>query len=298
MKNYVLKVILLLAFASTILDASESNKDIIEILNSIPPEEKLEIKELFKNLFKNQVFSYTLYGDKPVSITHTSLNACSQEEILEILSLTGYCQEALEIFYEPASFFNKRWETWNKYKNLFKLNKYALVEKKYGSQSRIIIINIEAFKNAVNKNIDLFKKSLNENVSCEALLECLRIEKTNIWNDLDYDQGLLGILLGFGRHNAMLFEKRERLIDLLNRPLLDPFRINREIELIDKKLQPFHECDRCILASTNRVMFAADSANKETIELRTKYDKLNREINLIYSKPDWFEKTMIQLTSD
>lgn len=48
----------------------------------------------------------------------------------------------------------------------------------------------------------------------------------------------------------------------------------------------------------NRVGFAADPDHPETIELRTKYDQLNTKINEIYFKEDWFEHTLMQLTSD
>ena len=45
-------------------------------------------------------------------------------------------------------------------------------------------------------------------------------------------------------------------------------------------------------------MFLADPNHQETIQLRNKYDELNKKINEIYSRDDWFEQTLIQLTSD
>jgi hypothetical protein len=71
-----------------------------------------------------------------------------------------------------------------------------------------------------------------------------------------------------------------------------------EQNLSNSKLRSLREHDPYIIASINRVCFAADPEHHETIKLKTKYDKLNMKINEIYSKDDWFEQTLIQLTSD
>jgi hypothetical protein len=115
-------------------------------------------------------------------------------------------------------------------------------------------------------------------------------------------QKALGILLGFGKHNARLFQQKEDLLEKEDRLKkygiykLEP--IQKELQLMNAKLQSLHEHDSYIIASINRVCFAADLEHYETLKLRNKYDELNIKINEIYSKADWLEQTLLQLISN
>ncbi len=44
------------------------NQNVREILNNIPKNEKEALEELFYNLFDRNNFSYSLFGDKPMSL--------------------------------------------------------------------------------------------------------------------------------------------------------------------------------------------------------------------------------------
>jgi hypothetical protein len=289
--------ILIISLASSFIGASENNYNFYYIFNNISDTEKLDIKELFDFLFKHQVFAYTLYGDKPMSFSEP-LDDISKTNISEYISLKDYCQETLENFVESKKAFKKRWDTWHRYRDKFQLKNYLLLEKKIANQSRIFLINVAAFEGIVNKNIKLFRKIVGANISAEVLLEQFKDEETDVWDILKHHTGLIGILLGFGRHNAMLFQKREKLYDLLENPLTNSESIEKKLNQIGNRLSFFHEHDPQIIASINRVMFMADSNHPETIKLKKKYDKLNQKINEIYSRDDWFEQTLSQLVSD
>ncbi len=289
-------------FASQFLLASEIKSDSLAIFCSISNEDQLKIKNLFRELFKYEEFAYSLYSDKPMSFSDSLLNEYSANQLLEFLSLKDYCQDTLEFFGEPSKLFKKRWETWKKHKSKFKLKGYLLLEKNIGDQRRIFLINIKSFKREVNQNINLFKQKINPNVSADNLITQFEDENTDVFDILHHNVGLLGILLGFGKHNSMLFQYREDLTDNLEKKKksgiykLDS--IKNKLNFVNDKLQSLHEHDFYIIASINRVCFAADPEHHETIELKNKYDNLNRKINEIYSRDDWFERTLIQLTSD
>jgi hypothetical protein len=297
-----MKFILLFFFASHFLLASEVNSHAPIAFYLIPYEDQLEIRQLFREIFKYEEFAYSLYGDKPMSFSDSLLNPCSANQLLQFLSLKDYCKDTLENFVEPKNLFNQRWNIWKKYNNQFNLNKYLLIEKKIGNQRRVFFINISAFKKIVNLNIQSFKKIIHPDISAETLLDQFKDENMDVFTILNNNKGLLGILLGFGTHNSFMFQKREDLLNLLERKEMAGIHkleyIQKRLRLIDAKLKIFHEHDAYIIASLNRVMFLANPNHPETIQLRNKYDDLNRKINQIYSQEDWFEQTLIQLTSD
>jgi hypothetical protein len=262
----------------------------------------LKIKNLFGELFKYEEFAYSLYGDKPMSFSDSILNEYSASQVLEFLSLRDYCQDTLENFIDPLKTFKERWSVWKKYSDQFKLKNYFLIEKKIGNQIRVFFINIPAFKRVVNQHIYTFKKIINPTISAESLLSQFEDENSDVFDILHHHQGLLGILLGFGKHNAMLFQQRGDLIDDLERKkkfgIYNLENIQNKLLLVNNALKPLRKHDSYVIASINRVCFVADPKHHETIELRKKYDNLNKKINEIYSKDDWFEQTLIQLTSD
>jgi hypothetical protein len=206
----VIVFILNILFACTHLCAGEYKNPTLEIINSIPQQDREEIKSLFKNLFKIHTFAYSLYGDKPMTYGDVCLEGNSLFWTYEICQLDQLYKEILEIYSEPCVLTKKRWEIWKKYNNRFRMKKYLLMEKS--------IYRLEELKNKLN--------------------------------------------------------------------------------LANNKLQSLHEHDPYIIASINRVCFVADTEHDETVKLRKKYDNLNRKINEIYSREDWFEQTLIQLTSD
>lgn len=287
------------------IEASQSDtckQRIIDLLYSIPEKDRQEIEDLFSYLFKYQAFAYSLYGDKPITFSDQILTGFSSDQCLKFLSLQEYCQEKLEPYCEPEISLNQKWETWKKYRYLFNLKNYFLTDKILTNKSRIFLINKKYFLQVFTQNVDLFNQVLGQEISPEDLLNKIIWSKVSLFNLLNNNEGLLGILLGFGRHNAMLFQEREDLTDQLeiNKCIilkhLSP--VQKKLEWVEEKLQPFREHDPYIISSINRVCFAADPSHYETHLLRSKYDELNKKINEIYFKDDWFEQTLIQLTAD
>ena len=75
--------------------------------------------------------------------------------------------------------------------------------------------------------------------------------------------------------------------------------MQQELDDLWKKLNMLHDSDKFFpIVNLNRVLFAADLEHPETIFLKKKYEILRKKIEKIYSKKDWFEQTLIQLTSD
>jgi hypothetical protein len=290
----MLKALIITMFISTFLSANELKN----VISNIPENDLQEIKLLFKDLFNTQGFSYSLYGDKPLSFSDYSLSSYTSTELLKVLPLDKCCESILEIYSEPSGFLKKRWKIWQKYKHLFKIKNYLLIEKQYLNQNRIFFINKKYLIKMLDKHIKYFNRIMKVETNSEALFKEIAMEGKDIFEITHNNEGILGILLGFGKYNAMLFQERKALIHSLKMPLKNFNTIKWNLEKINKKLQLLHEHDSYIIASINRVGFVADSNHPETIQLRIKYDELNKKINEIYSRDDWFEQTLIQLTSD
>ena len=295
------KMTLIFVFFILIAGNFANASNIIDLLQTIPKEHQTEIKKLFEDLFKYQAFAYSLYGEKPMTLSDSITAELSSDATSKFLPIDKYCLDVLEIYSEPSEIFKNRWDIWNKYKNLFKIKNYIFTEKIIGKCKRLFIINKRCFKDTINQNINLFKTLIDSNLSSENLLAQFENEKTNVFDILQHNEGLLGILLGFGEYNAMLFQKREYLFDKLEiakrSGIYKLDSIQNRIKFLNTKLQLLREHDSYIIASINRVCFVADAENYETIKYKADYDKLNKKINEIYSKDDWFEQTLIQLTN-
>ena len=277
------------------------SRELFERLHTIPFEEQLEIKKLFHYLFKEEVFSFSIYGDKPLSFSE-SLDQYSANELLTFISLKDYYQDVFENFIEPSSILRKRWEIWEKYKDRFCLKKYLLLRKKIDKNEVIFLLNKKLFEKTVNQHIDLFKKTIKKEITAQQLFIEFADENTKVFDILQKNEGLLGILLGFGSHNSMLFQKRENLesqLKIMNKfGIYKPVSIERKIDIINSKLQPLREHDFNIISSVNQIRFVADQTNPETNKLKKKYDRSKVKIDKILYRDDWFEQLLIQLTSD
>lgn len=296
----MIRFLFFILFMTSCLRGNEQN-DFTQVLGyfkSISAEEQQAIRLFFKELFFEQASSYSLFGNKPMSLSRKTLNEYSTNELLKLIRIDQCCQSLLEPYSDPSHCLKKQWEIWQKHESNFKMKNYCLVKKKMGGQIHLIFINKKAFKAIVDNNINLFRSIIHSDLSSDMLLEDMKNENKDLLDILHHNEGLLGILLGFGTHNAMLFQKREELLQILGKNLQNPERIQDQIRVLDHQLQSLHEHDPFIIATMNRVGFAADPHHIETIKLRNQYDRLTRIINKIYSKEDWFEQTLIQLSSD
>ena len=99
----------------------------------------------------------------------------------------------------------------------------------------------------------------------------------------------MGILFGYGEHNAELFEKRNEFIKMFpNKRKNTPF-----------KLQPFSSTQLPLNAlMINLPQFVADLDNAETKQLKQKYLLQRREILKRYESGDFLEITLQKLCEE
>ena len=181
-----------------------------------PLSDRLILENFFRDLFSNSCAGYVIYGSKPVYLSNvrSEQSACigtkrhkDITEIWEVLSIwkglhlgknqTDYLLHISDSSTNPLSVENE-----------------------------FLLINRQAFLEAVNKNLLLFQYKFGVNVTAQALLNRLLDPKENISSLFKGNTALLGIILGYGTKNALTYERGTSIIKpaLANELLPPPYR--------------------------------------------------------------------------
>lgn len=234
-----------------------------EALKSIPPNDREDLEGLFYQLVNEDQFGYTLFGDKPVSIG-SYFNVTPWENFIEL----GECN----------GIFWKKWATWEKYKNQFKIQNYLLLKETSPLVDEIFIINKKSFIKMLNRHLDVFERILNKSINPKQFLRQIEEGKISFSDSIQNNEILLGICLGYGRQNAILYHLRSKI-------------------LTNECLDYFGDYNRSLIR-INPSQFMADHQLKETKTLQQKYKALRAKISVIYSHGNFLDITLTQLTAD
>jgi hypothetical protein len=187
--------------------------------------------------------------------------------------------------------FWKNWRIWEKYQDHFPLKNYLLIKEKSRNPkiTNIILINKKEFVKIVNRNQRLFETILGDKISPIDMVHKIETGKVTFIDSINNHQALWGILLGYGKRNAMLYNQRER--NYLNCLALS----DAALKHLTIKLEGCgdHHYSPLIMGS---VYFAGDTYHPETRALQRKYKQLRENISLIYSQGDFLEISLSQLT--
>ena len=263
----------------------ESKNILSELPYTLTSEEHSSLKLLFHELFAENELGYTLFGDKPMSFCFPSTSVISFSTKDSIFKI--YKRGTLPIFNALAA-----WDTVKKLTN--SENYIFITQEKNGFPESIFLINKARFLQVLNENTDVLKKAYGCNATAESFLNDLITKKIKP-DDLLQQHLLLGILLGYGRHNAELFQQRE---DLLTGNKQIPFTISsqsskkfsrsqKELESLDEKLRPIYTRNSQ-LAVVKPINFVADQRSPETRLLVSNYKLTHKKLTALLLNEDWF----------
>lgn len=285
----------LLFFNFLICSHLVESKDIVwQVQERLSWEEQDELKLLFRNLFAENELGYTLFGDKPMSFCFppTALITIStQENVFKV-----YAKGAHPLF--------NALKAWDKIKELTENENYIFItHEKNGFPESVFLINKSRFCCVVNENIDVFRKVYGSKVTAESFLKDLQDKKIGLKEFLQQHL-LIGILLGYGRHNAELFQRREVLLmgknqipfSIIQKPAKPFSTTDEELEFLDNLLQPI--CTKnSLLLLVKPVNFVADPRFPETRLLQTRYESLHKELTALFLCENWFQLILEKLCS-
>lgn len=251
-------------------------------LEQISPNDQVVLTEFFRKLLCP--FAYTLFGDKPVSTECFEINKESPD-ILRRPSYEGY-------------------RTWKKYVHLFPSKNYLFLfyEDIEDNYCEITLVNKQAVREAFEQNREKFIDVLGPKMDAEKLLDMI-VQKKSLWKTpFRYREDLIGILLGFGKINAELFQKRNEILGkgpVIKKKRTEPSpgyaSIDEELEALNTTLRVSNFTGKASLKYINLPGFVKDCNHPETQALIRKYKAQRKNITKRYSKGNILEVTLQQL---
>lgn len=243
----------------------------------LPVKDKKKLAGLMQKLFAEDSFAYTILGSKPVSWA-TYLNP---------LPLSDWTR-----FYDSFSEHNRTarsgWKTWEKYQHLFPSAPLWVERPKcHPGWISILIINKEQFNIVVNK----YKRDFQE-VLCREIVDGFQLineSKTrSLMNEvLEGHQGLIGIVLGYGRDNSWQF-----LEGCKNRTPIGWVWREEDSYFIDKSIESDISLTDYYLSRYSCPSFAGNPNSEESLALKTEYILTKQKVVDYYKNKDFLEATL------
>lgn len=270
-----------------------SNDYVENLLNNIKIKDKQAIKSLFQILIYEDHFGYTLTGYKAVSLSGDFTSTPWEHILIGCFSRNIW----------------KKWSIWEEYSDLFKGKNFILLKEQSFNFKEIkflILINKKVFVETVKKHQNTFDEILRRKVDPVELLKNIELGHS-FQAEIQYSETLWGILLGFGEHNARLFDRRDEISQLTgqSRLLLKALKpsehfnsLKDEERFLWQKLQAFEEKNEYPLSLISAINFSADLNDPETQKLKAKYEKSKRNLMNLYENKNLLEVVLKQLMSD
>jgi hypothetical protein len=255
-------------------------------LLEMPKDDLLCLEELMdEELFWSPI-AYTLFGNKPISISHYF-----EEDVINIRCHSDAKQNCIN----ENKMKKEGWNLWQKYSYLFPSKNYKVISYKENDDSgftTVLFINEPSLFNVLYENIYDFQKVLGYEYSNDKIYKSILNGEKELLNKIFNHDALLGMLLGFGRRNAWNFYYREQIRNQLKDKVCESI----DFQELDKKLKAFHEENLEKLECFYLPRFCADPSDPETKSLKKKYLSDQQKIRRIYRKNNKLVVTLLQFT--
>ena len=224
-------------------------------------EDKETFIKTFHYLFANTEIGYTFFGNKPLTL-HYFPNKISQSLNLNSRNIQNYiCLKKL------ASLRNKYQILGENNQNFF----ISLVFKEqFPEYSYMLFINKKAFIKTVTDNLSLFQHLLGWKITPKELLFELDDHSSTTFTKLLEHPVLLGLLLGYGKTNSLVYDRKEKL---------QQFYSPHSAQLLLQEISPFLRSSLQQSEDTFfKIGYGYSSLEEELLDLREK-SKLFGELN-------------------
>ncbi len=163
-------------------------------------------ERILENYFREQLSTtcagYALYGEKPVYLD----NSVNEYSTCIGTRSHKYALETLEVM-----------DIWEQGYSKGDRCDYSLciinsIANSLGSDNLVLLINRKAFLRVVNENLSLFQSRLGLSLTAEGLLSKIKDPGFSASALFKGNTALLGILLGYGTKNSLLYERGSQVI--------------------------------------------------------------------------------------
>lgn len=170
-----------------------------EKLKLLTPQEQRELAFFINQLIVFDHYPYTLIGYKPMSISNIIVEDTDD--------LSPFYRKAFTT--ERHQILKQGYLVWKKHQYLFCSGENILIEYSFLGQGRkeLAVINPKLCIAKIEEHLDDFQESLKTSCTTAELFSILtHPEHADFYKIIDHTR-LMGILLGFGRNNAYLYEQ-------------------------------------------------------------------------------------------
>lgn len=242
---------------------------ILKKMEKLSSEEKKDLTNFFRICFHSYEFGYTIFGEKPMSLDAMHLEISRPP----IDDLVDYKEDEWAL----CSYRKKEgWDVWKKHFQDIQLKGFSFIFYSAQNQPGIIhfaIINHKTFLKVIENNLSEFQKVLQKKIEPnEILSEYVKCEK-EVFEIIKNHDGLLGILLGYGKENSWKFMNGEKLS-----PSVDPLSLKNED-----------------MSNIFLPLFMVSEGSAETQNIMTSYRKQREKINDLYQKENFLEMVLLKL---
>ncbi len=229
-------------------------------------------------------YPYTLIGYKPMSICNVVVE--DTEDLLD------GCRES---FKNPRKQMLKRgYLIWEKYQSFFPRKKHVLINYSFQGKGRreIALICSKLCMTTIEEHLDDFQEILGKSHTSEEVFKILTYpEHDDFYRIIDHTR-LVGILLGFGRNNAYLYEQHQGGVSRSK---------TRHQWSREYPLQMFSNEWPLLgtwpwLGALLSPNFACDPTTEETQQLKKHYQKAHKIVRWTYFLRNSLEVTLALLT--
>lgn len=260
-----------------------SNKELLTIrekLKVLSPQEKKDLAFFIDQVISFDQYPYTLVGYKPMSLS-----------VVVIEDTEDLSASFRESFKRPRHQTSMRgYLVWEKYQSLFPRKKNILIDYSFMGRGRkeIALICPKLCMATIQEHMNDFREILGKSCTSEEVFWILtHPEHNDFYTIIDHTR-LVGILLGFGRNNACLYEQyrggASRSVTGHQRSKQDSLQtFSTELPWPGALLSPG---------------FACDPTTEETKHLKQHYKKARRIVRWTYFLRNKLEVTLALLMQD
>jgi hypothetical protein len=274
--------------------------DIKKFISSLLEEERILLEYFFRSLIQEDTIGYVLLGGKPMGFhSYVKPNA-----ILPAFPRNVF--DKIDLFFDEFDpndgLFERSFEVWKKYEHLFCGNNIFFDVFEQNGELRckkVSVFNKRQLLQVLELHFHRFRE-LDHTLTIGELFDAL-LHDQHIKNKFYSRDDLVGICLGYGEHNAILFRKRSIVLNTLGRlgftvknlPSIRRNALEKKLEMIDESFNGrfIDHASRKLLFHVG-VGFLADFSDPETNFLQKKYAELHTELTNQYSKPDFLSTTL------
>jgi hypothetical protein len=300
---HLILALFIICALSVVVYKKSSTLEVSRFLRSIPQDDREKLEYFFHTLIRDHGFGHVLFGNKSMGwdrIANLQKQWWNPEWINCPFSLLNnyYSLNATCL------------QTWLHYRHLFPSKKFLLLIKPSKKKCfDVFCINKAEFLKVVRKNIRELQQKLGVSFTAEKFLERIIEEEGDIFlNVFKGKESIFGLLLGYGRENAALFERFFELkyprkcacvpprIAVHSLPSFGFSSLEEELAFIEDLTQ-INEIEEKTFPPVGFMLplgFRADPNSQETKQLEANYLQEHRKIVCICREGNFLEKVLQQ----